>query len=138
MPATGQTSKKRRAKGNLSAGEGRRAVITTAALTGIMLLTVFVTTGSYMSADRADSISVSKITPLNPSEKQGEASQRVGSIVVEADKRGRCEERHFDNRTGKMVSSNFVDCAARLDRDTTPSETINNERIRAILGAFKK
>ena len=46
----------------------------------------------------------------------------------------------FDNRTGKMVSANYVNCDARLEpeRDTTPSENINRERIRAILGAFKK
>jgi hypothetical protein len=39
-----------------------------------------------------------------------------------------------------MVSANYVNCDARLEpeRDSTPSENINRERIRAILGAFKK
>jgi hypothetical protein len=83
--------------------------------------------------------SLSKVTPLPPTE-GGEAASRVASIVVETDKKGRCEERRFDNRTGKMVSANYVNCDARLEpeRDTTPSENINRERIRAILGAFKK
>jgi len=125
-------------KGKISAGEGRRAVITTVALTGVMLLGFFVTASSYRSPGHSDGMSASKITPLMPSEKQGEAAHRVGSIVVEADKKGRCEERQFDNRTGKMVSANYVDCDVRLERDTTPSETVNRERIRAILGAFKK
>ena len=128
-----------RAKGKLSAGEGRRAVITIAGLTSIMLLTIFATQGS-LSPDRSDRTSISKIAPL-VSSGQGEAAaikNRVGSVVVETDKKGRCEERQFDNRTGKIVSSNFVNCEARLERDTTPSDAINSERIRAILGAFKK
>src|ERR1700675_446311 len=140
MQAKGQKTKRRQAKSNLSAGEVRRAVITTATLTCIMLLTLFVTAGTYMQRDRSDNMPmpISKIAPLMPSEKQGEAAQRVGSIVVEAGSKGRCEERHFDNRTGKMVSANYVDCNARLDRDTTPSDGTNRERIRQILGAFKK
>ena len=140
MQAKGQKTKQRQARGSLSAGEFRRAVITTAALTAMLLLTLFVTANSYLSADRSDTMPmpVSKIAPLMPSEKQGEAAQRVGSIVVEAGSKGRCEERHFDNRTGKMVSANYVDCNARLDRDATPSDGTNRERIRQILGAFKK
>jgi len=39
-----------------------------------------------------------------------------------------------------MVSANYVNCDERLkpERETTPSRNINRERIRAILGAFKK
>jgi hypothetical protein len=123
----------------LSAGEGRRAVIVMAALTGLFFLAAFVTAGSYFSAERDAMNSVSKITPL-PRTEGGEAASRVASIVLETEKKGRCEERRFDNRTGKMVSANYVDCDARLEpeRDTTPSDNINRERIRAILGAFKK
>ncbi|HEY7230936.1 MAG TPA: hypothetical protein VH558_11250 [Pseudolabrys sp.] len=123
----------------LSAGEGRRAVIVMAALTTLFFLAAFVTAGSYFSTDPYVMNSVSKVTPLPPTE-GGEAASRVASIVLETDKKGRCEERHFDNRTGKMVSSNYVNCDTRLEpeRDTTPSENINRERIRAILGAFKK
>jgi len=78
-------------------------------------------------------------TPLSPSS-GGEAAHRVASIVVETDKKGRCEERSFDNRTGQIVSSNYVDCDARLadERDTTPSENMSAERMRAILGAFRR
>ena len=87
-----------------------RALVASAALGAILLLAFFVTAGS------------------------------VASIVVETDKKGRCEERRFDNRTGKIVSSNYVDCDARLadERDTTPSENMSAERMRAILGAFKR
>ena len=122
----------------LLAGEGRRAIIVMAALTGLFFLAAFVTAGSYLSTGPQAMSSVSKVTPL-PRTEGGEAASRVASIVIETDKKGRCEERRFDNRTGKMVSANYVNCDARLEpeRDTTPSE-INRERIRAILGAFKK
>ncbi|MGE5166556.1 MAG: hypothetical protein ACM3IH_21360 [Sphingobacteriales bacterium] len=75
-----------------------------------------------------------------PRTEGGETASRVASIVIEPDKKGRCEERRFDNRTVKIVSANYVNCDARLEpeRDNTPSENINRERIRAILGAFKK
>ena len=123
----------------LSAGEGRRAVIVMAALTGLFFLAAFVTAGSYFSTGRDAMSSVSKVTPL-PRTEGGEPASRVASIVLETEKKGRCEERRFDNRTGKMVSANYVNCDARLEpeRDSTPSENINRERIRAILGAFKK
>lgn len=123
----------------LSAGEGRRAIIVTAALTGLFLLAAFVTAGSFLSTDPQAMSSVAKVTPL-PRTEGGEAASRVASIVMETDKKGRCEERQFDNRTGKMVSANYVNCDARLEpeRYSTPSENINRERIRAILGAFKK
>ncbi|HZP69072.1 MAG TPA: hypothetical protein VFB29_03935 [Pseudolabrys sp.] len=125
--------------GALSAGEGRRAIIVMAALTGLFFLAAFVTAGSYLSNERQAMGSVSKVTPLQPTE-GGEAASRVAAIVLETDKKGRCEERRFDNRTGKMVSTTYVNCDARLEpeRDTTPSENINRERIRAILGAFKR
>ena len=38
------------------------------------------------------------------------AAHRVASIVVETGKKGRCEERRFDNRSGKIVSATLVDC----------------------------
>jgi hypothetical protein len=98
-----------------------------------------VTAGSYLSPDRQTKSSVSKITPL-PQSPGGEAAHREASIVVETNKKGRCEERRFDNHTGKIVASNYVDCEARLadERDMTPSENLSAERMRAILGAFKR
>ena len=138
MAVAAAKDKTRRAKNGASAGEGLRAVIATAAFAGILILAIFVTAGSYMSPDRVDSKLLAKITPLPPSVEQSAAAHRAGAIVVETDKKGRCEERRFDNRTGKIVSSNFVDCDVRLERDTTPSEAINSERIRTILGAFKR
>jgi hypothetical protein len=131
--------KHRRPKGSLSAGEIVRALVASAAIGAILLLAFFVTAGSYYSADRQTKNTVAKIAPLSASN-GGEAAHRVASIVVETDKKGRCEERRFDNRTGKIVSSNYVDCDARLadERDTTPSENMSAERMRAILGAFKR
>jgi len=129
---------KRRGKTSHSLAEGLRALIATAGLAVILLLGIFVTSSSYFAEQQAKN-SLSKITPLTPSA-GGEAAHRAGSIVVESDRKGRCEERSFDNRTGKIVSSNFVDCEARLaaERDTAPSENLSAERMRSILGAFKR
>ena len=139
MTSAAVKQKSRRAKGSLSAGEVSRALIASAALGAILLSAFFVTAGSYFSAERQAKNAVTKTMPLSPSS-GGEAAHRVASIVVETDKKGRCEERRFDNRTGKMVSANYVDCEARLadERDTTPSENMSAERMRAILGAFRR
>jgi hypothetical protein len=67
-----------------------------------------VTAGAYFSADRQAKNTASKIAPLAPASGSA-AAHRVASIVVETDKRGRCEER-FDNRSGKIVSATLVDC----------------------------
>jgi hypothetical protein len=133
------TPKPRRAKGSFTGGEVTRAVIASAAIGGILLLAVFVTTGSYFSAENQTKNAITKIVLLSPS-LGGEAAHRVASIVVETGKKGRCEERRFDNRSGRIVSSNYVDCEARLadERDTTPSENMSAERMRAILGAFRR
>ena len=135
-----RTSKAKQVRNRaFSAGEGRRAVIVMVALTGLFFLAAFVTAGSFLATDPQPMSSVAKVTPL-PRTEGGETASRVASIVIETDKKGRCEERRFDNRTGKMVSANYVNCDARLEpeRDSTPSENINRERIRAILGAFKR
>src|SRR5437016_9638008 len=131
--------KPRRANGRFSAGEAVRALIASTALAGILLLAAFVTSSTYFSAERQARNAVSKITPLFQS-LGGEAGNRVASIVVETDSKGRCEERRFDNRTGRIVSSNYVDCDARLtpERDTAPSENLSAERMRAIFGAFRR
>jgi hypothetical protein len=134
------TSKPRRGKGSFSTVEAVRALIASAALASILLLAVYVTTGSYFSADRQAKNAASKIAPLSAAS-GGEAAHRAASIVIETDKKGRCEERRFDNRSGKIVSATVVDCEARLanEPDATPSENMSDaERMRAILGAFRR
>ena len=139
MSSGSMTGKPRRDKGRFSTVEAVRALIASAALASILLLAVFVTTGSYFSADLQAKNAASKIAPLSPAN-GGAAAHRVASIAVETDKKGRCEERRFDNRSGKIVSATLVDCEARLanERDTTPSENLSAERMRAILGASKR
>ncbi|HET9716687.1 MAG TPA: hypothetical protein VFP60_10940 [Pseudolabrys sp.] len=129
----------KRSTPKLRGSEGQRALIVSLALAAILAMGALVTGGGYFSAERGLVHGPSSVTRLSLSS-AGEAESRVASIVVETDKKGRCEERHFDNRTGKLVSANYVDCDARLEaeRDTASSETINRERIRQILGAFKK
>ena len=139
MSSGSMTGKPRRDKGRFSTVEAVRALIASAALASILLLAVFITTGSYFSADLQAKNAASKIAPLSPA--TGDAAARcVTSIVVETDKKGRYEERRFDNRSGKVVSATLIDCEARLanERDTTPSENMSAERVRASLGAFKR
>ena len=114
-------------------------LVASSAIGAILLLAFFVGTGSYFSAERQAKNAVAKIVPLSPSQ-GGKEAHRVASIVVESDKKGGCEERRFDNHSGRIVSSNYVDCEARLadERDSTPSENMRAERMRAILGAFRR
>jgi hypothetical protein len=135
---SGAIKGKRRGKVSHSMAEGLRALIATAGLAVILLFALFVTSNSYF-ADQQSKNALTKIEPLSQSP-GGEAAHRAGSIVVETDRKGRCEERSFDNRTGKIVSSNYVDCDARLaaERNTAPSENLSAERMRSILGAFKR
>ena len=139
MPSGPVKATQRRSKDRPSTEEGLRALIALAVLAGILLLAIFVTSASYFSGDQQTHSAKSKIAPLSQSN-GGEAAHRVASIVVETNSKGRCEERRFDNRTGKVVSSNYVDCDARLaaERDTTPPENNSAERMRAIHGAFKR
>ena len=135
----GSAKQKRRTKNRISAGEALRAVIVSTALAGILFLAFFVTAALIFPPSVRPETLFQRSRPfLN--QRGGEAAHRVASIVVETDRKGRCEERSFDNRTGRIVSSNFVDCDARLasERDTTPSENLSAERMRSILGAFRK
>jgi hypothetical protein len=131
--------KQRRAKARASATETRRALIVAVGLAIVFMLAIFVSAGSYFYPERQTNSVVSKVTPLSQSS-GGEAAHREAAIVLETDRKGRCEERRFDNRNGKIVSSIYVDCDARLgdERDTTPSENMSAQRLKSILGAFKK
>jgi hypothetical protein len=131
--------KQRRATARASATESRRALIVAVGLAIVFMLAIFASAGSYFYPERQTNSVVSKVTPLSQSP-GGEAAHREAAIVLETDRKGRCEERRFDNRNGKIVSSIYVDCDARLadERDTTPSENMSAQRLRSILGAFKK
>ena len=102
--AAGSTKRKHRM---LSAGEINRALVASAALGAILLLAFFVTAGSYVTADRQAKNAVAKIAPLSPST-GGEAAHRVASIVVETDKKGRCEERHRNTRAQLVYRHAFI------------------------------
>ena len=136
--SSGPMKGKRSGKASHSMAEVLRALIATTSVAVILSLAIFVTSNSYF-ADRQAKTALSKSAPLTLSA-GGEAAHRAGSIVVETDRKGRCEERSFDNHTGKIVSSNYVDCDARLaaERNATPSENLSAERMRSILGAFKR
>lgn len=66
MSSGSMTGKPRRDKGRFSTVEAFRALIASAALASILLLAVFVTTGSYFLADLQAKNAASKIAPLSP------------------------------------------------------------------------
>ena len=67
-----------------------------------------------------------------------EQTLRTSSIIF-VSPNSQCEERRFDNATGRMLSIKDVDCDARLNR-LTPAEE-KEERtanIRSVLTSFRK
>ena len=92
------------------------------------------TSSSYF-ADQEARTALSKVrTPASG----GEPEHRAASIIVETDRKGRCEERSFDNRTGKIVSSNYCEVRLAAERNTMLSQKLSAERMRSILWAFKR
>ena len=87
MSSGSAIGKRRRARGSRSMAEVLRALVVTAALAGILLLAIFVTSSTYF-ADHQIKGALSKIAPLSQSI-GGEAAHRVASIVVETDRKGR-------------------------------------------------
>jgi hypothetical protein len=77
--------------------------------------------------------------PANSAQGSGLASHRVGSILLPANNSD-CEERSFDNLTGRIVSEKLVNCEeAIVARERAQAGALQPEdRMRAITGAFKR
>ncbi|MFN3659530.1 MAG: hypothetical protein ACK4UO_19970 [Pseudolabrys sp.] len=75
-----------------------------------------------------------------PSPVQDPASFRLGSILVVPFSGRICEERQFDNMTGRIVADAQVKCESRLDPHfPTAEEAITKDaRMRAIFDTFKR
>ena len=134
------TSKPRRGNRSFSAVEAVRALIASAALASTLLLALFVTTGAYFSADlQAPKIphrrsrlwhprtAVRLLTASRPPwsrPTREAAAKNVASTIA----RARSCQPH----------SSIAEAPLANEQDTTPSENISAERVRAILGAFKR
>ena len=116
--------------------EAVRALVATAGLAGLLLLV-------YVIADSlpATNALLSGAQAANAGGADARAKMwehRVGSIVISSWNRP-CEERTFDNNTGRIVGVSYVDCDARLATgsiDSPPHD--NTSRMRGILASFKK
>src|SRR5262245_65902176 len=106
------TPKPRRAKGSFTAGEVTRALIASAAIGVILWQAVFVTTGSYFSAEQQTKNAIAKSLAFSPS-LRGAADHRVASAVRETDRKGLCQERRLYQLSARIAASHSVTREAR-------------------------
>jgi hypothetical protein len=114
-------------------------LIASAALASILLLALFVTTGAYFSADLQAKNTPSKIALWHPrtavrlltasrpswsKPTREAAAKNVASTIARA-------------RSCQPPSS-IAEAPLANERDTTPSENMSAERVRAIFRAFKR
>lgn len=116
------------------AGDWRRAAIASACLAAILALAFF---GGRQFFNP-------KLEPMAAANagKEGKGwGHRVGSIMFMPLDGDTCEERRFDNATGRMLSVRTVRCSEGIAANISgePSWAHDNKsRIDAILSAFKK
>lgn len=129
----------------LRQGDGRRFLIAAGALAGV-LLTLFLITSALQSngsrqaaADKAGAEAKAAAKAHAATElRRSLNAQSVGSIVF-ASRERLCDEIKFDNRTGKLVSVDQVDCEDRLTETTQDDEQAEKTaRMRGVLESFKR
>lgn len=118
------------------AGDWRRAAIASASLAAIFAVGIFFGGKQFFSPPH-------KPTTAEGAQKKDAKGwgHRVGSILFMPADGGMCEQRRFDNATGRMLSMGFVKCTAGLAQTQSGEPTWardNTSRINAILSAFKK
>jgi hypothetical protein len=77
-----------------------------------------------------------------PPDRSEEYRNRIGSILFTPTNGSAavCEERLFDNLTGKLVADGFIDCTFQqpAERPDSMRHDKSAERMRAVFEAFKK
>lgn len=64
---------------------------------------------------------------------------RIGSILLVPPGGSRCEERQFDNFTGRIVAESVVNCEERLTEISPEPQTPSGQaRMKAVLENFKR
>ena len=119
----------------LRSGDGLRVTLVTAALFGA-LLAVFVLATVSRTSLIVPSGTQTQATALPAPD---ERDHRFGSIVFVSRKK-MCEELRFDNISEQVLSFGYVDCEARLVRDTDADALARAKQARAasVLSSFKK
>ncbi|HET7848024.1 MAG TPA: hypothetical protein VFL51_03080 [Pseudolabrys sp.] len=134
MRSDASVRKVRRPLYRVIAGDWRRAAIAAATLATIMALGTFAGGKLFGPAHKSS----------NPETAQkGGAGwgHRVGSILFVPADGDMCEQRRFDNASGRMLSLGYVKCTdgvAQGDSGEPSWARDNTSRINAILSAFKK
>jgi hypothetical protein len=126
------------------AEKGARPLLEAASIVAPFLLLFFVGTAGYISGAKYFSRASAVAPPgQNESPPQSDINRhRIGSILfVPWTGVTTCEERRFDNLTGRIVSDGPVDCdflTPQVSVNPPARTTDNTVRMRAILDAFKK
>lgn len=112
------------------------------ALSFAMLLLIVIGAAGYFTGARYLSHQAAAEAPVAGASAYERRQHRLASILfVPWTGVTTCEERRFDNSTGRIVSEAPVDCdfLTPQSRINPPSRTVDNTvRMRAILDAFKK
>ena len=121
-----------RKAGWLRSGDGLRVTLVITALTGALLSVFVLATASPIAGSGAQTQAEAQPAP-------DERDHRTGSIVFVSRKK-MCEELRFDNISEQILSVGYVDCEARLVRDTDDGAQARAKRARAfsVLSSFKK
>ena len=121
-----------RKTGWLRSGDGLRVTLVITALTGALLSVFVLATASPIVGSGAQTQATVQPAP-------DERDHRTGSIVFVSRKK-MCEEMRFDNISEQILSVGYVDCEARLVRDTDADALARAKQARAasVLSSFKK
>lgn len=125
----------RRSLYRVIAGDWRRAAIASGCLAAILALAFFVGGRQFFGPKHEQASAAS-------AGKDGKGwGHRVGSILFMPVDGDTCEQRRFDNATGRMLSAGTVKCSEGIAPNASGEPNWahdNKSRINAILRAFKK
>ncbi len=130
-----------------SRGRGRRTLIQAMSFVGLFAL-ILIAGADYMGIGgtvvlRGSLLGAGERSPPPPDGK----AFRIGSIVVVPWSGKTCEERQFDNHTGRIVGDALVNCEARLQQLMRPPQqqepasgqaADKQDRMRTVLSGFKR
>lgn len=141
LPRPNRPRRSRRRTGvRLRRGDGWRLALASAGLAGLLLL-IFFTAGrmNMFVADGKPGPTAAQLQAEALAEAAAEAySHRVGSIVFASHERF-CEERLFDNATGRLSVERQVDCETRLLQTNSSEATkAKTARMRGVLASFRR
>jgi hypothetical protein len=146
-----QRQSRDRRRAGYSRGRGRRTLVQAMIFVGLFAL-ILLAGADYMGIGgtavlRGSLLGTGERGPPPPDGK----AFRIGSIVVVPWSGKTCEERQFDNHTGRIVADAMVNCEARLQANlqaqmAPPQQqepasgpaADKQDRMRTVLGGFKR